>query len=289
MKHLFLLLILLFALMPNFLRAQEEPQYETYDLIYMKDGRGILKGEILVFDEEDGHIVFLDTEGRKYTIARYEYDYFIEDKVVIVNEGTTLVLNPRKNNEIEVSVGLIGGYINLDQTVTPDDLYIDGNTGLGFLPVSFKLSIGKFLDRQNFVGLTADIGLLGEAKTYFNGGLRYVHQYKNYKRNVAFYLPLELQYGNLTSLVNYSTTDTNFTDGGYSYPTYKDIEMSIQSIGLHVGQGVAFILPDKKSIKIELTIVKNFVLGYKALNTNAPTPSATFNQAGIRLGVLYSL
>ena len=285
----FLFSLLVFILFSPALFAQPTGSVQSYDLIYMKDGRGILKGEILVFDEEDGHIVFLDTEGRKYTIARYEYDYFIEDKVFVTNQADTVVINERKSDGAEISLGLVAGYISLNQTLTPDDFYLNGTTGLAFIPLSFKLSIGKYLSRQSFVGVTADIALLGEAKTYFNGGLRYVYQYPGYKSNVAFYLPIELQYGNLTSLINYSTSDTTFVDGGYNWPSDRNIETSLQSIGLHVGQGVAFILPDKKSIKIELTFVKNFIISQKVLNTNSPPPNATFSQTGIRLGILYSL
>ena len=170
----FLFSLLVFILFSPALFAQPTGSVQSYDLIYMKDGRGILKGEILVFDEEDGHIVFLDTEGRKYTIARYEYDYFIEDKVFVTNQADTVVINERKSDGAEISLGLVAGYINLNQTLTPDDFYLNGTTGLAYIPLSFKLSIGKYLSRQSFVGVTADIALLGEAKTYFNGGLRYV-------------------------------------------------------------------------------------------------------------------
>jgi hypothetical protein len=284
-----LFLVMAFLSLTVSIYAQNGTTTPTYDLIYMRDGRGILKGEILVFDEQNGHIVFVDTEGRKYSIARYEYDYFIEDKVFLVDDSDTLIINPRKEHEAEICLGLVAGLINVNQSVTANANYLESNTGLTYIPLGFKISIGKYLNRQNFVGFTADIGLLGEAQTYFNSGLRYVYQYPGYKSNVAFYVPVELQYGVLNSSMNYTSTDTSFVDGGYNYPSYKDIETVLHSVGLHVGQGVAFILPDKRSIKIELTFVKNFILNEKYLNTNGFAPSATFNQTGFRLGILYGL
>lgn len=288
MKH-FVGTLFMFIFLGPVLLAQHTGGVVAYDLIYMKDSRGILKGEILVYDEQDGHIVFIDTEGRKYTIARWEYDYFIEDKVFVVNQSDTLIINERKSEGAEISLGLVAGYIMVNQTVIEDANYLDGSTGLVYLPLSFKLSIGKYINRQNFVGFTADIALLGEAKTYFNGGLRYVYQYPGYKSNIAFYLPLELQYGNLTGMINYTTTDTTFDNGSYSWPTYRDIETSIHTVGLHVGQGLAFILPDKRSIKVELTFVKNFIINEKHLNLVVDGPISSFSQSGIRLGILYSL
>lgn len=287
MRYAFLLMAALYI--GSSIHAQNTPVVESYDLIYMRDSRGILKGEILVFDEEDGDIVFLDTEGRKYSITRYEYDYFIEDKIIIVNNNDTLIINPRKEHGAEISLGLVGGFVNLNQTVQADDYYLDGNTGIGFLPVGFKLSLGKYLNRQNFVGITADLGMIGEAKSYLNGGFRYLYQYPGYDRNIAFYLPLELQFCNLSGTVNYTTSDTTFVDGGFNYPSYKDIETSIQSIGLHVGQGMAFILPDKRSIKIELSLMKNFILSERYHGLNGQSPNSTFSQSGLRLGIMYCL
>ena len=268
--------------------AQPGPQTMVIDIIYMKNGRQ-LKGEILVFEEEDGDITFRDTEGRVYSITRYQYDYFVEDRILVIEAQDSIVINPRKVNEAEISLGLVAGYISLSQTVTEGGRCLDNTVDYAFLPVNFKLSVGRYFNRQHFVGFTADLALLGDVKTYFNGGLRYLFQYPAYKSNIAFYLPIEVQYGILNTTLNYSTTDTTFSDGGFSWPTYKDYETSLQSVGLHVGQGVAFILPDKRSVKVELTFVKNFILNEKILNLEDAELNASFNQVGVRLGVLFSL
>ena len=285
----FIILFITFLSIVYSLPAQNGPQTIVYDIIYMKDGRQ-LKGEILVFDEEDGDITFRDTEGRTYSITRYQYDYFVEDRVFLVEAQDTLVINPRKVNEAEISMGIVAGYIALDQTVQQSEGYLNSITSYAILPVSFKLSVGRYFNRQHFVGFSADIALLGDVKTYFNGGLRYLFQYPAYKSNIAFYFPVEVQYGILNTTFSYTTTDTiQDNNGGYSWPTYKEIETSIQSIGLHVGQGMAFMLPEKRSIKVELMLVKNFIMSQKLLNTPGEAPNMSFSQVGIRLGVLYSL
>ena len=197
---------LLFLVVCNIdLFAQPGPETQVYDIIYMKDGRQ-LKGEILVFDEEDGDITFRDTEGRVYSITRYQYDYFIEDRVFVVNAQDTVIINPRKVNEAEISLGLVAGYISLDQTVTESSGFLADTYSNAFIPVNFKLSVGRYFNRQHYVGFTADLALLGELKTYFNGGLRYLFQYPAYKSNIAFYFPVEVQYGILTANMNYNTT-----------------------------------------------------------------------------------
>lgn len=271
------------------LSAQSSDSVVTYDLIYMRDSRGILKGEILLFDEDDGHIIFLDTKGRKYTIAHYEYDYFIEDQVFVIEAKDTTIIHSRKEAEFEFSVGLVGSYLNLSQNTNGDANYLGSATSYGLATLGVKVSAGKYLTKKHFLGLTADMAVIGESDTYFNAGIRYHFLHDKRTRNVAFYVPVEIQYALLSETNSYATTDTNFTAGGYDWPKRVDIRSTIQSMGLHFGFGTAFMLPKMRSIKVELTFVQYFILGESYPNIDRPIPDETFNMKGIRLGVLYSL
>ncbi|MEO0581136.1 MAG: hypothetical protein AAF135_02830, partial [Bacteroidota bacterium] len=76
MKYLILLICFVLLSYP-LMHAQDQP--ETYDRIVLKKG-GILRGEILSFDEEDGDITFKDEYGRMYSLSREDYKYFEEDQ-----------------------------------------------------------------------------------------------------------------------------------------------------------------------------------------------------------------
>lgn len=283
-----LLLVLTYFIIGITAFAQEESRTVVYDVIYMKDGRQ-LKGEILVFEEADGDITFRDTEGRTYSITRYQYDYFVKDRVFAIEARDTVIINARKINEAEISLGLTANYIILNQRISQNDYFLENTVDYAFLPVNFKISVGRYFNRQHFVGFTADVGLLGDLQTNFNAGLRYLFQYPGYASNIAFYLPIELQYGVLATTLNYANSDTASANGSSGYPAYTDYETTIHNVGLHVGQGVAFILPDKRSIKLELTLVKNFIVRDRILNFSRDQPINSFNQFGLRLGVLFSL
>jgi hypothetical protein len=222
-----------------------------------------------------------------YSITRYQYDYFVRGQVVVLKPKKAIL--PRKSNGLETSLGFVFGYIQVNQSLTPDLTFYAAPTSLSYLPFGVKVCVGKYLSRQHFVGATADFALLGEAQTYLNAGARYLFQYPGHKRNVAFYLPVEVQYGLLSSAMTYQTTDTSYTQGGYHWPTDVSYQTSLHSLGLHVGQGLAFILPQKRSVKLELMFVKGFVLSANYKDLTGASPNTTFGMGGLRLAVLYSL
>ena len=283
----FLLLVFFFITAGQAFAQTPEPGIATYDVVYMKNGR-ILKGEILVFEVKDGDITFRDMQGRNYSITREEYDYFVEDMRYSVKNKDTLIIRPRKTTEMEISLGFSAPYVAVNHDFKADSYYLYENAGLIYLPLSLKFGLGKYINRQNFAGVTADIGLTS-GSSYFSAGLRYSYQYDAYKKNTSFYIPVELSFSNLNATFQNGIADTVFSNGGYSYPAYVDSEVSLKSIGIHVGQGVAFILNNKKSISLELLLFRNFVVSHKYIDIDRNPPSGNFSAYGLKLAFFYNI
>ena len=112
----FLLLVLFFVSVQSFAQKPEENIY-NYDLIYMKDN-SILKGEIIIFEEEDGDITFKDLKGKTYSITRDEYRYFKENVRYYENDDKIRIIKNRKINEFEVSVGFLPA-LTLFENISP--------------------------------------------------------------------------------------------------------------------------------------------------------------------------
>jgi hypothetical protein len=294
MKHttqLFLLLFSIFFFCPTNLLAQQEPVgIYIYDVIYMNDGR-ILKGEILVFEERDGDITFRDLEGRKYSITRKEYRYFVEDQRYYVNESDTLYIKERKSEEWEISLGFSGAFINLKQNLKATDYIRSTGDSYAQMPLSLAFGVGKYINRQNFVGMRAEMGVISEARNFINFGFRYFHQYDAYKKNISFYIPVEVYFNSMVHTSDYTYMDTNFYPPNtyVPYPNTMNVEVSIQSIGLSLGQGVSFMLNNKKSVSVELSLFKFFVLRQKYLDLEGEQPRGAFDINGFRLSLLYNI
>ncbi|MES2557563.1 MAG: hypothetical protein V4604_15515 [Bacteroidota bacterium] len=290
---LFFFFLVLFCI-PTVSYAQENSESViTYDLVYLKNGK-ILKGEILVFEEKDGDITFKDSSGRKYSITREEYDYFVEDKRYFVNKKDTLSIKPRKTTEFEISLGFNGTAATIKESVKEDDAFLEKNLSSGFtyIPICFQFGVGKFINRQNFVGVSGDFGVLGGPKNYLNFGLRYMYQYDAYKRNVSFYVPVELQFSSIRFDNQYTQKDSVTFDGGLTYyPTSNDVltDVSINSISFSAGQGFSFMLNNKKSISLELKLFKSFILSHKFIDLEADKPKSDFKLNGFKLALFYNI
>ncbi len=87
--------------------------------------------------------------------------------------------------------------ISFNSDFTTDDNFYRGPTGAySYLNSSIRAGVGKYFNRQNYAGINADIGLTG-LKNSYSAGFRYTYQYDGYKKNVAFYIPIELKYTSL--------------------------------------------------------------------------------------------
>lgn len=258
--------------------------YETYDLIYLKKG-GVLKGEILSFDEEFGGIVFKDTAGRKYSLAREEYDYFIEDKTFRIKASKPVL--PRKEEGLEFSVGFFGSFIDVQQDFTPDDFYLNAQNAISDVPVGLKLAAGKFFNGSNYLGVTTNIPFVKQSKSYFDFGFRYIYRQDTKKKNAVFYIPIELKYCAIKYDLSYSVNDTLFTDNGFEFPSEQEIDGTFNTLSLNVGPGVSFILPNQKSINLEATFERHFILSQK-FSSAATEPNSDFNIFGFSLVALYN-
>ncbi len=270
------------------LSAQEADT--TYDVVYLKKG-GMLKGEILVFEERDGDLTFRDTKGRVYSLSREDYDYFIEDKVFAVKgrAKANRVIRPRKETEMELSVGFSAAYLFLAHNLKPDDYYLNGIYSELYFPMSFKFGAGKYLNKQNFIGLNAEFAFALEGENYFNLGLRYIYQYDAHKSNTAFYIPIEAGFNRLAITERFSVSDTLFDDNGWSYPSDRYIETYFNSLGVSLGQGVSFILNNKKSISLELSFFKNFILSQGYIDLERAAPKIDYKMSGLRFSLLYNI
>jgi hypothetical protein len=292
MKHSLLFVLLSFLLsFSSSAISQDTTEYITYDVIHLVDGR-ILKGTILSFDEEGGGIVFKDTNGRTYSFSRKQYEFFEEDQLFpIKRKKENIEIKPRKENEWEISLGFSAAYLNIQHDFTPDERYVNGVNSLADIPTCFKIGAGKYFNRQHFIGATGEFALFSQNAKYFNFGARYLYQYDGQKRNVAFYVPIELQFNNMEIESRFQTNDTTFFDDGmgYSYPADKDITTSIQSVAFSAGHGFSFIMNNTKSISIEAALVRHFVLSEQHKFLSEAPPKSSFSTTGFRLTLLLNI
>lgn len=280
-------IICLFSAISFIASAQTDTtDYDVYDVIYLKKG-GVLKGEIMSFDEPTGGIVFKDLQGRTYSFSREEYSYFKENQVFErKKKKTPAEIHPRKENEFEFGIGLSANFLTINEDFTSDDYYIQGSNGSAELPSCFDVSFGKYFSRKHYFGVTGDIEL-SAGGSYFAGGGRYMHQYDANKGNVGLYIPIELKYTQFKSDLQYATSDTTFIPGGYEYPTREVLELNMNTMALSLGHGFAFILNNKKSMMLEVAVVKHFVMS-SSFPDEALDPKATFSAVAFRFGAKFN-
>ena len=283
---------------------QKDPtvKVEIYDVVAVykehRDGRGNirqytseLKGEILSYDATTGLLTFKGLDGKMYSFKSGEYKYFEYDKQFTSKVKNTQVY-PRKESEFEFSGGFRVSWVAIRDDFTADDYYVNSNGGYWELPVSIYLGLGKYFSRRHFVGISGEIPVLSDGK-FFSGGLRYAYQYDAHKRNVAFYLPVELQYFHVKTDARFQVNDTVYDpqSGGtvYYYPSDLNLEYKLSSLSLSLGQGFSFIMKNKHSLALELSLVRFFPFESKYLNLDRESPKTKFTGSGFRFSLIYNI
>ncbi len=265
---------------------------ETYDIIQLKDGH-YLKGELISFDPSDGDIIFVDLTGKKYFLGKDDYTSFEENIPVKKprKSQADFVLNDRKEDGLEVSIGFsVPSFSFRGVRQSDESFYFDYSRT--FVPLCLNAGIGKYFTRHHFLGLNIDFGLNSTLKSFAGLNLRYAHQYDSHKKNVALYIPLEIQYNYSKGRHPFSVNawDTTFYDSGFSatYPGSRSAEITFNSAGISLGHGFAFVLPKKNSIALELSYFRLFVLSKKYTNLTDIEPDLDFKQAGIKFTAKYN-
>ena len=249
-------------------------QYKKYDYVYLKEG-GVRRGKITSFDSNTGLIVLEDEYGRTFSLTPMQYDYYKRDVLVPVKKRRKKRdLLPRKEDEFEFTVGLTPMWRNVNVNFTPDEYFINGNTGAAFVPVCLTIGAGKYFGRQHYVGVTGNLQMLTlSGGNYFDFGARYAFQYDRNETNTSLYLPVELKFHNYSDNYRFQANDTIFDpQGGFSTPVDYDLDLSMRSIGLKIGHGFGFMLSGKKSFALELFLARDFVLSQRFAAVNGRTP-----------------
>ena len=280
-----LLLLLLATHSVTFAQSDSTKKSVVIDIVHMKDGT-VHRGEIISFNENNGTIVFKDTFGRKFTFVQADYKYYEENVVIQERNKKPFELRPRKESGLEVGLGMNISAVNFNSSFEPDSNYIyTSSGGYYYIHSNLKLSAGKYLNRQNFIGGVAEIGVSNGLRNYFSVGARYFNQYDGYKSNVGFYVPIEVKFTSFKETSRYEVVDTwSTTGGGLVFPitSDKDIEAQLTTVQFSIGHGFAFILHDKKSIQLELSYSKHFVLQTNFLKVvDLPKNSFTVGTLGI--------
>lgn len=273
---------------------------EIYDVVAVykesTDGRGQtrkyvseLKGEILNYDQSTGVLTFKGIDGKMYSFKSSEYKYFEYDKQ-FTKKVKNFVLRPRKTSQFEISAGIRASLINFNDNFSADDYYLSSEGGNVDLPKSIYLGFGKYFSRTHYLGLNGEIALQSYGEGYFSAGVRYCYQYDAYKRNVALYLPVELNYFRSNYELGFEVNDTVYVSSDYYYyPRNQIIEYSISAMSVSFGQGFSFIMNKKHSMAIELSLVKFFPFGTKFINLEQHSPNVRFSGSGLRLSFLYNI
>lgn len=281
---------------------QKDPtvKVEVYDVVAVykehRDGRGNIrqytseiKGKILSYDATTGLLTFKGIDGKMYSFKSGEYKYFEYDKQFTSKVKNTQVY-PRKETEFEFSGGFRASWIAISEDFTSDDYYINSMGGFYGIPISIYLGAGKYFSRRHFVGVSGELAVLSN-DNFFSGGLRYAYQYDGHKRNVAFYLPVELQYFHANTDARFQVNDTLYSpqSGGYSYPGDLTVDYTLSAMSLSFGQGLSFIMKNKHSIALELSLVRFFPFEPKYLNLNREPPKTSFSGNGFRFSLIYNI
>ena len=283
-KFLFALLCLICV---SDLSAQDDTTKLVYDVIYMKDGR-VFKGEILSFNENNGTIIFKNNDGSKYTFKAEEYDRYKEN--VAYDAKKDFELRPRKESGLEFQVGFSAAHVGMNPNLVVDDYYLSGGYLISSLVAGVKIGVGTYLNRQNFIGGSVELGFTSSPKNYLSAGFRYLYQYDGYKKNVAFYLPIEAHFTSMKGKSQYKVADTSyFSDGSIAFDfAYRDVDVKFSMASVSLGQGFSFILNNKKAVGVEISFIKYFVLISDVLAV-PKQPKTDFTLNGFKLALLYSI
>ena len=284
---LFLVLISCLSIGP--ILAQDSSDHEVFDVVSLKKG-GIIKGTILSFNEQTGIVVIEDTEGRKYTLGREEYDYIEENKVFPVKVKKERIIHERKTNQFEVSIGVETGLLNLNQSLVKDDYFLDVQSNYSNIPLSLSVNAGKYLHDRLYVGLASDIGVASYATSSFNIGGRVVSIQPSKSRNTAVYFPAEVFFSLMEFPANFDVLDTaEFNQSGMIQGEDIEVEAKTTSIGISVGAGLSFAMRNNKSFGIEASIFTHLGVNNEILSPLPQDPNTSFTINGFRIGLLYNL
>ena len=286
----FLIALFLFSFSFEASAQVRDSNVYVYDVVYMKDGR-VLKGEILIFEEKDGDITFRDLKGNKYSITRKEYNYFVEDKRYVVKSNDTLAIRKRKENEIEFSLGFSGittrTSFNFDGS---EDTYFYNPVDNSYLnsALCFRIGIGKYFTREHFIGLVSNFGVISESNSYFDVGLRYANSYDGYKKNVSFFTPVGIQFSYSAFKSDYRVYGPDpYQIGFFAYPM-KSIDSKVSAVGVSLGQGMSFILENKKSFTMEIMLMKDIFVTQKVSSSQGNTPKVDYSSLGGKFSIFYN-
>jgi hypothetical protein len=297
-----LLMCITLALINHALYAQidtipkeQNIKIEVYDVVAVykesTDGRGQtrkyvseLKGKILNYDESTGVLTFKGNDGKMYSFKSGDYKYFEYDKE-FTSKIKHVVILPRKDSGFEFSAGISAGYFKINHNFTADDFYMSGFQSGADIPICLKLGASKYLNKNSLVGLTAEYALLIDDNSYFNVGARYQYLY-NPNKNSAFYFPVELKFSRYQFNSQYQTSDTTYIDDlNWEYPSRSDTKVALNNLELNIGQGLSFALKNKKTLSLELMLVKQFVLSQTFKNVAEFPPKSKFGVNGLKLSV----
>jgi hypothetical protein len=279
-----ILLMLVICLQQTITFAQTKPkQVVVYDIVHLKTGK-VLYGEIIEFNQKDGDLTFRDNYNRNYSLSREMYDYF-EENVSYNKRVRDTIVRPRKSDEFSFMLGLTQFAAGTDNGFVADDYYIwsSGNGYFYDLPICMTMGAGKYLNRQHFVGIKADMKLLSSLDQFYSIGANYQFQYDGMKSNVAKYIPIRVNYGVRSSQESVDVQDLTM-------PPSKQFDVNMTSIGLEFGHGFSFIGNNKHSWNLEFCFFKNMVLSQtiKPVPLGAGLPNFNFSQAGARLSLSFN-
>jgi hypothetical protein len=269
--------------------AQTKPkQVVVYDIVHLKTGK-VLYGEIIEFNQKDGDLTFRDNYNRNYSLSREMYDYFEENVTYNKRIRDTLV-RPRKTDEFSFMLGLTQFAAGTDNGFVADDYYlISYGSGYYFdLPICMSVGAGKYLSRQHFVGLKADVKLLSGLDHFYSIGANYQFQYDGMKSNVAKYIPIRLNYGVRSSDEWVNIQDPTMPP--FSNYIQKQFDVNMSSLGIEFGHGFSFIGSNKHSWNLEFCFFKNMVLSQTItpIPLGAGLPNFNYSQAGAKLSLSFN-
>jgi hypothetical protein len=201
-----------------------------------------------------------------------------------------MTIYPRKQDEFEITAGFRTTFINFNDNFTTDEYYLNSNGGTTDLPIALYVGAGKYFGRTHYLGINGEIALYSYGQNYVSAGLRYCYQYDAHKGNIAYYLPVELNFFKSSYSQSFQVNDTTFYDGGnsYFYPSYEDLDFSITASSLSLGQGFSFIMKNKHALTVELALVKYFPFNITYATTQE-SPNVQYSGSGMRLSVMLNL
>lgn len=273
--------------MPYLTFAQVTKKPIVYDVVHLKTGK-ILFGEILEFNQKDGDLTFRDEYNRMYSLSREMYDYFEEDKVYQKRiKNVDSLVRARKIDELDFHVGINTQFAGINPGFKPDSYYLssNGNGMYYYTPICLSLGVGKYLHRQHYVGLSADLKAIDGPTSFKQFNLNYRFQYDAMKNNVARYIPISLGF-------QYLTTDETFQVADLTMPPFpttieKNFETQVSSLHLAIGHGFSFIGKDLHYFNLEILFYKGHFAKHSLITNELTLPNLNYQTAGAQVKLGY--